>query len=338
MRTADEGRADEPREERPDGGPREPEATQVFERTRTVEPEATRVFTRPGAAQGPSPEIIDDLDGLRTADGLAEGRPGGLGNAAPPGREAPARPEPDPWGPDGPDGPGDPPDPFDRERGGGGRPPRRRRPRIRLGRIIALLVVVAIAVPPGTWTWVWWTARQDERAPSDTILVLGASQYNGRPSPIFEARLEHAAHLYQEGVAPTIVTVGGNQPGDNYTEGGSGRDWLVEQGIPAESVVAVEEGSNTLRSMEAVSEVVRANGWTSTVIVTDPWHSLRSRIMAEDQGMEAQTSPVRSGPAVIERRTQLWYITRETGSLWYYWLFGDSADADLEIDTGTDAA
>ncbi|MDA2813301.1 YdcF family protein [Nocardiopsis sp. RSe5-2] len=348
VRTAGEGRADEPREERPDGGPREPEATQVFERTRTVDPEATRVFTRPGPAQGPTPEIIGDLDGLggtagpdgaRRGDGsagYADGA-GGIGTAAPPGREVPSRPEPEPWGPDGPDGPGDPPDPFDRGRGGG-RPPRRRRPRIRLGRIIALLVVAAIAVPPGTWAWVWWTARQDERPPSDTILVLGASQYNGRPSPIFEARLEHAAHLYEEGVAPTIVTVGGNQPGDNYTEGGSGRDWLVEQGVPAESVVAVEEGSNTLRSMEAVSEVAEASGWTSTVIVTDPWHSLRSRIMAEDLGLEAQTSPVRSGPAVIERKTQLWYITRETGSLWYYWIFGDSADADLEIDTGTDAA
>ncbi len=297
VRTAGEGRADEPRDERPDAGPPDPEATRVFERTRTVDPEATRVFTRPGTAQGPTPEILD-----------------------------------------GPDGPGDPPDPVERGRGGGGRPPRRRRPRIRLGRIIALLVVAALAVPPGTWTWVWWTARQDERPTSDTILVLGASQYNGRPSPIFEARLEHAAHLYEEGVAPTIVTVGGNQPGDNYTEGGSGRDWLVGQGIPAESVVAVEEGSNTLRSMEAVSDVVRANGWSSTVIVTDPWHSLRSRIMAQDQGMEAHTSPVRSGPAVIERKTQLWYITRETGSLWYYWLFGDSADADLDIDTGTDAA
>ncbi|MDA2803000.1 YdcF family protein [Nocardiopsis suaedae] len=324
VRTAGEGRADEPRDGRPDGGPPQPEATQVFERPRSAGAEATRVFTRPGGAPGPTPEIIDDLD---DPDGLDRLR----------GGDTFGGPEPDPWDPGGPDGPGDPPGPRERGRGGGGRPPRRR-PRIRLGRIIALLVVAAIALPPATWAWVWWTARQDERPPSDTILVLGASQYNGRPSPIFEARLEHAAHLYEEGVAPTIVTVGGNQPGDNYTEGGSGRDWLVEQGVPAESVVAVEEGSNTLRSVEAVSDVLRDNGWTSTVIVTDPWHSLRSRLMAEDQDMEAHTSPVRSGPAVIERETQLWYITRETGSLWYYWLFGDSADADLDIDAGTDAA
>ncbi|WP_234401580.1 YdcF family protein, partial [Thermobifida halotolerans] len=99
-------------------------------------------------------------------------------------------------------------------------------------RALALLVLVAVALPFATWGWVWYTARQDERPPSDAIVVLGASQYNGRPSPVFEARLRHAAELYEEGVAPAVVTVGGNQPGDNFTEGGSGARWLGEQGVP----------------------------------------------------------------------------------------------------------
>ncbi|GAB3481004.1 YdcF family protein [Nocardiopsis coralliicola] len=269
--------------------------------------DATRVFTRPaGGGRGdsgygdPDSAPFDDLDDLDDLD---------------------------------PDPPRRPP-----RRGPRPAPPRRRRPRFSLGRIIALLLLVAIAVPPATWGWVWWTARQDQRPASDAIVVLGASQYNGVPSPIFEARLHHAADLYQAGAAPAIVTVGGNQPGDNFTEGGAGRDWLIAHGVPAESVVAVEKGSNTLRSVEAAEEVFQGNGWSSTIIVTDPWHSLRSRIMAEDAGIEeAATSPVRSGPAVIERETQLWYITRETGSLWYYWIFGDSDEAREDFGD-TDAA
>ncbi|MDA8372222.1 MAG: YdcF family protein [Nocardiopsaceae bacterium] len=209
-------------------------------------------------------------------------------------------------------------------------PRERRRRRIRPGRIIALVLLIAIAIPPGTWGWVWWTARQDGRPPSDAIIVLGASQYNGTPSPIFEARLRHAAELYSDGVAPTVVTVGGNQPGDNFTEGVAGRDWLVDEGVPAESIVAIGEGSDTLQSIEAISGVFQENGWSTAVIVTDPWHSLRSRIMADDFGIDAATSPSRSGPAVIEREIQLRYITRETASLWYYWIFGDSSDIEVD--------
>ncbi|WP_084723155.1 YdcF family protein [Streptomonospora alba] len=232
--------------------------------------------------------------------------------------------EPDPAGPE-------PRAPYRRGGGPGGSPPRPpRRRRFRLRWFVALVLLLVLAAPPATWAWVWYTARADERPASDAILVLGASQYNGRPSPIFEARLAHAEELYREGVAPVLVTVGGNQPGDNYTEGGSGRDWLVEQGVPADDVVAVEEGGDTLQSITAVAGVFEERDWSSVVIVSDPWHSLRSRQMAEDHGMEAATSPSRSGPAVIERETQMWYITRETASLWYYWLFGDSTDIEVD--------
>ncbi|RKS10076.1 uncharacterized SAM-binding protein YcdF (DUF218 family) [Nocardiopsis sp. Huas11] len=226
-------------------------------------------------------------------------------------------------------GPGVEPEP-EPERAARRRPrqPRRRRPRrrIRLRWIVTLLLLAVLAVPPATWGWVWYTARQDDRTPSDAIIVLGASQYNGVPSPVFEARLRQAQELYLEGVAPVIVTVGGKLPDDNFTEAASGRNWLVEVGVPADSVVAVEEGSDTLQSIAAVSEVFAANGWETAILVSDPWHSLRSKQMADDFGIEAGASPARSGPAVIERRTQLWYITRETTSLWYYWIFNDSSD------------
>lgn len=210
------------------------------------------------------------------------------------------------------------------------RPPRPRRRGLRAARIIALLLAAIITVPAVTWGWVWYTARQDQRPASDAIVVLGASQYDGRPSPVFEARLRHAADLYADGVAPTVVTVGGNQPGDNYTEGGSGARWLTEAGVPEERIVAIGEGSDTLESLELVSVAFNERGWRTAVIVSDPWHSLRSRVMAEDFGMEAATSPARSGPAVLERQTQLWYITRETASLWHYWIFGESATVRVD--------
>ncbi|MDT0302081.1 YdcF family protein [Streptomonospora wellingtoniae] len=301
------------------------EATRVFTRSASGVPqdgaEDTRRFPRgdrsadaePRVSGGPDTADADDAYGPQSADATQVIRRSGG-----PSGDGTDRPD----GPDGPWGRG--------PRGDAPAPRPRRRRRVRLRWIVALVLLLVLAAPPATWVWVWYTARADERPASDAILVLGASQYNGRPSPIFEARLAHAENLYRAGVAPAVVTVGGNQPGDNYTEGGSGRDWLVEQGVPAADVVAVEEGDDTLKSIEAVSEVFENRDWSSVVIVTDPWHSLRSREMAGDHGMEAATSPSRSGPAVIERETQLWYITRETASLWYYWIFGDSSDIEVD--------
>ena len=191
-------------------------------------------------------------------------------------------------------------------------------------------MVLAILIPLVTWTRVWHTARADDRPASDAILVLGASQYNGQPSPVFEARLQHAAELYQQGVAPAIVTVGGGQPGDNFTEGESGQDWLVDVGIPPEQVIGVGEGGDTLDSIEAVVPVFDEHDWETAVVVTDPWHALRSLSIAGDVGIEAASSPARSGPVVQSRETQLWYITRESASLMYYRTFGESADVTVE--------
>ncbi|HIY43112.1 MAG TPA: YdcF family protein [Candidatus Nocardiopsis merdipullorum] len=201
--------------------------------------------------------------------------------------------------------------------------------RFRVRWVFAFVLIVVLLIPPATWGWVWYTARQDDRDPSDVIIVLGASQYNGVPSPVFEARLRQAQALYLDDVAPIIVTVGGKQPDDAFTEAEAGRNWLIDVGVPAEQVVAVEEGADTLQSIVAVSEVFDERSWETAILVSDPWHSLRAERMANDHGIDAGTSPARSGPSVIERSTQLWYITRETASLWYYWIFDDSSDINV---------
>ena len=191
---------------------------------------------------------------------------------------------------------------------------------------LAAVLVLALVVVLGTAGRVWWFARQDDRRTSDAIVVLGAAQFDGRPSSVFTARLVHARDLWREDAAPRIITVGGNREGDRFTEASAGKRWLVEHGVPAGRVVTVETGSDTLESVDAVETRMQARGWSTAVVVTDPWHALRTRAMASDQGIDAVMSPTRQGPAVRQRSTQLRYIARETGAYLFYKLFGRSSD------------
>ncbi len=189
-------------------------------------------------------------------------------------------------------------------------------------RLGVVAVVALLLVPLVVAFQVWSVARQDARPRSDAIIVLGASQFDGRPSAAFAYRLAHAAELYRQDVAPTIVTVGGSLPGDRFTEAGSGKRWLAaEKGVPPARIIAVREGTDTWQSIRAVAEIFRQHDWKSAVIVTDPWHTLRSRTMANDAGIDAATSPTRSGPMVQSRMTEIRYIARETAAYLYYLTF-----------------
>jgi uncharacterized SAM-binding protein YcdF (DUF218 family) len=172
---------------------------------------------------------------------------------------------------------------------------------------------------------IWWVARQDNHPQSDAIVVLGASQYNGTPSAVFKARLDHAKALYDAHVAPRIVTVGGKQPGDAFTEAGAGQSYLEAHGVPDAAILPLPTGHDTLQSVKAVSVAFRGHGWHSAVLVTDPWHSLRARSMARDAGIRAETSPSRTGPAVDGRGTEARYVARETLAYLYYKVFGNDS-------------
>lgn len=188
---------------------------------------------------------------------------------------------------------------------------------------VLLLVLTGLAVFGFTAVRVWQVAREDHRGKVDAIVVLGASQFDGRPSPVFAARLSHAKKLYDAGVAPLVFTLGGKATGDRFTEGGAGARWLVEHGVPAEAVTAIGVGRNTIASLEAAAPELVDAGVRSLVLVTDPWHSLRSRVIAEDLGFDAVTSPTRTGPVVRTRATQLRYILRETVGYLVYRTVGD---------------
>jgi uncharacterized SAM-binding protein YcdF (DUF218 family) len=197
-----------------------------------------------------------------------------------------------------------------------------------VGSLVARVVVAAVLAVglliTSTALAIWWTARQDSRPASDAIVVLGSAQYNGVPSSIFEARLEHAIRLYEHGVAPVVVTVGGKADGDQFTEAEAGQAYLIGAGIPGDALLAVPTGVDTLESMRAVSATFSDRGWSHAVLVSDPWHAMRAERMAEDLGMEAESSPTRQGPAVQTRHTQVRYILRETAAYLLYRATGES--------------
>jgi uncharacterized SAM-binding protein YcdF (DUF218 family) len=192
---------------------------------------------------------------------------------------------------------------------------------------VAVVLAVAFVVLVFTMGRVWWVARQDDRRPSDVIVVLGAAQFDGRPSSVFTARLVHARDLFKDNIAPRILTVGGNRMGDRFTEASAGARWLAAHGVPASKIVEVPTGRNTLTSVRAVSDKMKQQRWSTAVIVTDPWHSLRTRSMAHDSGIDAVTSPTRQGPAVRTRQTEFRYIFRESLAYLYYKTFHRSSDA-----------
>lgn len=186
-------------------------------------------------------------------------------------------------------------------------------------RAVTAIVVFAVLIFVATVGRVWWQGTQDDRPRSDVLVVLGAAQYNGKPSPVYRARLDHAAALFKDGVAPRVITVGGNRQGDRTTEGASGAAYLRKNDVPDGAVHAIESGSNTYRSLQDVHALMVANGWRSAVVVTDPWHALRARTMAADLGIDAHVSPVENGPVADSDAR---YIAKESVGYLCYAVFG----------------
>ena len=161
---------------------------------------------------------------------------------------------------------------------------------------IAVVVAVLFAYYVITVIQVWRAARADGARPSEAIIVLGAAQYDGRPSEVFKARLDHALELYAAGIAPVVVVTGGNQPGDRFTEAGAGADYLIARGIPDDAILRETTSRNSWESLRASSRFLFERGIRRVVLVSDPFHSLRIRLTADEIGFDAVTSPTRTSP------------------------------------------
>ena len=171
----------------------------------------------------------------------------------------------------------------------------RMRPRL-VRRTIATGLVIVTGYFAVTFVQVWWAGRQDEARKAEAIVVLGAAQYNGRPSRVLAARLDHAADLYQQGLAPVVVVTGGRAEGDRFTESGASASYLHGKGVPDDAILREVQGRNSWQSLAASARFLKAQGIHEVLLVSDPFHAARINGMAEELGLEAATSPTRSSP------------------------------------------
>ena len=145
-------------------------------------------------------------------------------------------------------------------------------------------------------------ATRDEAQPADVILVLGAAEYRGRPSPVLRARLDHALELYQRRLAPHIMTTGGAGGDPVFTEGGVGRSYLMSKGVPPDAIIVEDEGESTLESTAMAGEIMRRMGRQSVIVVSDGYHIYRVKRMLQFRGMTVYGSPRKDTPAFFHDR------------------------------------
>jgi uncharacterized SAM-binding protein YcdF (DUF218 family) len=182
------------------------------------------------------------------------------------------------------------------------------------------LVWIAGTAIAAALVWVVWVdaqiqhfARRDEARPADAIAVFGAAEYDGRPSPVLRARLDHALELYRRGIAPLMITLGGGDPADRHSEGGVGHDYLLAHGVPEAAIIAETESDNTEESAERLAVIARANGLENIVVVSDGTHLFRIHAICEADGLQVYTSPRPVGRS-IAREQRVKRLAHEIGS------------------------
>jgi uncharacterized SAM-binding protein YcdF (DUF218 family) len=172
-------------------------------------------------------------------------------------------------------------------------------------KLVLLCFVLLFVYLSVIFVQVWLASRRDDARPSDAIIVLGAAQYNGVPSPDLAARLDHGYQLYEHHIAPVIVVTGGKQPGDKFTEATAGAAYLHKLGVPDTAILRETTGRSSWESLQAAARFLKQRGLTHVVLVSDPYHSARIEDIAHEVGLHAVTSPTRTSPikgtAVLRR-------------------------------------
>jgi uncharacterized SAM-binding protein YcdF (DUF218 family) len=179
-------------------------------------------------------------------------------------------------------------------------------------RILTVAVVVAFAlwIISATAVLVW--SSRDEARPAQAIVVLGAAQYAGKPSPVLRARLDHALELWNRHLASLLILTGGTGSGDTTSEAAVGRTYARRHGVPDSAILVETEGRTTSESMRAVAGMLEVRGLQSALLVSDPFHMLRLRILARRFGFTPYTSPTRTSPISPNREERWKYIFSES--------------------------
>lgn len=165
-------------------------------------------------------------------------------------------------------------------------------------------------------------SRLDEAAPADVIIVLGAAEYRGKPSPVLEARLNHALYLYSQHLAPRILTTGGAGGDPTYTEGGVAHHYLSRHGVPAESILVESEGESTVHSITAAAEIMARFGMRSCIVVSDGYHIFRVKKMLEGRGIKVYGSPRPEERRLEERGIAGWWVFVRQAIAYGLWRIG----------------
>jgi vancomycin permeability regulator SanA len=190
--------------------------------------------------------------------------------------------------------------------------------------VLAAVLLLVVGFVAGCAIVVWLAAHHDDASDierADAIVVLGAAQYDGEPSPVFAGRLDHAALLFDQGRADRVLVLGGSQPGDRFTEAAAGAGYLAEAGVPSDAIVEVPHGRTTFESLEAAARVMGDAQLDSAFLVSDPWHNARVERMANDLGIEGHASATWQS-AAVSQDTRLEGYVRETMAYLYYRVFG----------------
>ncbi len=180
-------------------------------------------------------------------------------------------------------------------------------------RIVAAVMAAVVLYLGITFVQVWRAARRDEARVTQAIVVLGAAQYNGRPSAVLRARLDHAVTLWRRRLAPVIVVTGGRQPGDRFTEATAAANYLLGRGVPDRAVLREVSGESSWQSLAATAAFLRERDISRVLLVSDPFHSYRIGAIADELGLDAHTSPTRKSP--IAGTTEARYMLRETAAV-----------------------
>jgi uncharacterized SAM-binding protein YcdF (DUF218 family) len=191
-----------------------------------------------------------------------------------------------------------------------------------VGRVLVVGCAIVIVAAVASVAAIWRQGSSDEQRRADAIVVLGAAQYDGRPSPVFEARLEHAVALWKSGIADSFVVTGGKLDGDRTTEAAVARAYAIEHGVPASRIFGEDQARNTLTSLDAVAGELRARGMRSAVFVSDPTHMFRVLRIAGDLGIDAYGSPTRTSPVARDPVRSAQATIHELGALVVYFLAG----------------